>query len=249
MTVQRYETNQSGRDFVVGDIHGRLDLLQILLEQTQFTKATDRLFAVGDLIDRGAQSPECIQMLNEPWFFSARGNHEQMMLNALQDSWWKHRGASLTDDFDVNTGLWLSNGGGWALGHSYAELCDLAAIIEQTPVAIVVGEGATRFNVLHAEFFGSDEDLLAGDFGDAVKERALWGRSNISGNCALATVEGSAIFCGHTIVGSVGRVGRHIYLDTGSYLDDGGLSMLEPATGAIWSTLPIRPSLEWERDQ
>lgn len=48
--------NERGRDFVVGDIHGHAALLDCLLDRVRFDPASDRLFALGDLIDRGPQS-------------------------------------------------------------------------------------------------------------------------------------------------------------------------------------------------
>ncbi len=46
--------NSSGRDFVVGDIHGSFGALEQLLQRLNFDPDCDRVFAVGDLIDRGS---------------------------------------------------------------------------------------------------------------------------------------------------------------------------------------------------
>ena len=51
--VQRFTQNTRGRDFVVGDLHGCFDHLRVMLEHIQFNRVTDRLFCVGDLVDRG----------------------------------------------------------------------------------------------------------------------------------------------------------------------------------------------------
>ena len=55
-TVQSFEENRQGRDFVVGDVHGEFGVLENALEQIQFDFQVDRLFCVGDLIDRGPQT-------------------------------------------------------------------------------------------------------------------------------------------------------------------------------------------------
>jgi serine/threonine protein phosphatase 1 len=68
--------NTHGRDFIVGDIHGQLDDLIQQLKEELFDFSNDRLFALGDLIDRGMQSKECLELLQKPWFFSVIGNHE-----------------------------------------------------------------------------------------------------------------------------------------------------------------------------
>lgn len=78
---QRFPTNPSGRDFVVGDLHGCLDLLQAQLERVGFDTGCGRLFSVGDLVDRGPDSMGCLRLLREPWFHAVRGNHEDMLLD------------------------------------------------------------------------------------------------------------------------------------------------------------------------
>ena len=86
LTQHRYfRRNQRGRDFVVSDLHGRLDRLDYRLEQQGFDPERDRLFAVGDLVDRGDNSAALVERLEERWFFSVLGNHELMLLDALAD--------------------------------------------------------------------------------------------------------------------------------------------------------------------
>ena len=84
--IQRVAANSQGRDFVIGDLHGCLDQLQDKLNSASFApERGDRLFAVGDLVDRGPDSLGCLKLLREPWFFSVLGNHDQMLLDALAD--------------------------------------------------------------------------------------------------------------------------------------------------------------------
>ncbi|WP_183132684.1 metallophosphoesterase, partial [Pseudomonas amygdali] len=54
--IKRFAENTVGRDFAVGDIHGHFTRLQVALDVAGFNPAVDRLFSVGDLVDRG---PEC----------------------------------------------------------------------------------------------------------------------------------------------------------------------------------------------
>ena len=50
-----------------------------------FDTARDRLFSVGDLIDRGPRSRDAIEWLTAGRFAGAvRGNHEPMMVDALR---------------------------------------------------------------------------------------------------------------------------------------------------------------------
>lgn len=48
------------RILAVGDIHGMYDKLIKLMEQVQFNPAEDLLIFLGDYIDRGPQSLECV---------------------------------------------------------------------------------------------------------------------------------------------------------------------------------------------
>ena len=83
--VKRFSENKLGMDYVVGDLHGHYDQLMADLQRIQFDFAKDRLFAVGDLGDRGEQSEKVIELLKEPWFFSVRGNHDQFILDRYED--------------------------------------------------------------------------------------------------------------------------------------------------------------------
>lgn len=60
--------NLVGRDYFVGDIHGELPLLMRALTRCRFDFDNDRLFSVGDMIDRGPQSLHTLNLLNESWF-------------------------------------------------------------------------------------------------------------------------------------------------------------------------------------
>lgn len=84
--------------YIVGDIHGCLAMLHEELEAQRFDAGQDLLIAVGDLIDRGPDSPGCVALLNKPWFRSVRGNHEEMAIGALTRG--DHQ-------------QWIGNGGDW----------------------------------------------------------------------------------------------------------------------------------------
>ena len=79
-----YPPNEYGDDFVVGDIHGHRQRLLDELARQGFNKAKDRLFSVGDLIDRGPDSFDTLALLSEPWFHFVRGNHEDDLPLFLQ---------------------------------------------------------------------------------------------------------------------------------------------------------------------
>ena len=100
------------RVYAVGDIHGRLDLLDQMLGQIERDAATagdlvKYIVFLGDYVDRGPHSSTVIERLAggpSPGFgaIHLRGNHEAAMLDFLED---------------IRVGpSWLTYGGGATLG-------------------------------------------------------------------------------------------------------------------------------------
>lgn len=70
---------------VFGDIHGQYDGLMKLLELIKLNP-DDKLFFLGDLIDRGSRSADVVRWVMENGHTCLRGNHEQMCLDAFASS-------------------------------------------------------------------------------------------------------------------------------------------------------------------
>ena len=81
----RVEGNATaGRDFVVGDVHGEFETLEAMLASVRLRPGRDRLFALGDLVDRGPRSADALAWTeNGQIELSVRGNHEQMLLDRI----------------------------------------------------------------------------------------------------------------------------------------------------------------------
>ena len=60
-----FPKNHEGRDFVVGDLHGMFQTLEALMETVKFDTTIDRLFSVGDLVDRGPESKRVVEFLKQ----------------------------------------------------------------------------------------------------------------------------------------------------------------------------------------
>ena len=83
--VWEVANNDAGRDFVVGDVHGEFKTLTYLLSMVEFDAGNDRLFAVGDLIDRGPRSTDALKWMESGRIaVCVRGNHEQMLLRRIE---------------------------------------------------------------------------------------------------------------------------------------------------------------------
>jgi hypothetical protein len=195
--LKTFEPNLLGRDFVIGDLHGSLSALMNLLVNLGFNPEIDRMFSVGDLVDRGPESLMCLELLREHWFHSVLSNHEQMMLEAF-------RGGYMGQ-------FWTMNGGAWGLEalndaqavmrgdvkripeDSSVQLFDLLPLVEELPFLITVKRAdGTRVHIIHAELppntMISDTDLENEDIvaGLATKETQdgsyfLWGRYKFYG--------------------------------------------------------------------
>jgi len=145
--------------YAIGDIHGRADLLTLLLAEiasdaARATKAGRRtLVFLGDYIDRGPDSRRVVDMaLNElPRGFDAhflKGNHEAIMLGFLDDPTYLDH--------------WLANGAGatfQSYGIDVAELSRKGAPQEAWRRALLASLPET-----HRDFFEALE--LAVSFGD-----------------------------------------------------------------------------------
>jgi len=101
------------KTFVVGDIHGRCAQLLNLLDMLPRDPHTDTLVFLGDLIDRGADAPGCVDHIlkltreNPERVICLRGNHEQMLLDFVdgQSTIWLTPVTGGERTFEQYTGL------------------------------------------------------------------------------------------------------------------------------------------------
>ena len=109
---------RGSRAYVVGDIHGRLDLLERLLDKihadiAQRPSRKTLLVSVGDLIDRGPSSRQVVELLPTYRHEGVRavfllGNHEAVLLRVLEGdaslipSWLRFGGAQCLDSYGVD---------------------------------------------------------------------------------------------------------------------------------------------------
>ncbi len=101
-----------GRKLVISDIHGCLKTFQYLLEETLQLTKEDKLYLLGDYIDRGPDSKGVLDLLislsqNGFQVYPLRGNHEQMLLDSyhelplVEKNWLNNGGAITLESFGV----------------------------------------------------------------------------------------------------------------------------------------------------
>ena len=216
-----FSRNPKGRDFVVGDIHGHFSALDTLLQQVSFDLERDRVFSVGDMIDRGPESHRAIEFLNYPWFHAIRGNHEQMLLDAA-------------DSLPISRNWITFNGGDW-----WRDVPDhlqprIRSIIGKLPLALEVDTPRGRIGIVHADIptglpWKDFISLLNTD--SEVQDQALWSRSRFKQIQLMGRTQPVSgidmIIFGHTPVSKPIHEGNIMYIDTGApYVNDKSLGTL-----------------------
>ena len=193
----KLDTNKVGVDYVVGDIHGAFSKLWNALERIKFDTSKDRLFCTGDLVDRGPESITALDWLAYSWFFSVRGNHEDMAINYPN-------APGCTSDR-----LYIQNGGEWFLRLDKARRDLVRTCLSVTPLAIQVGD----IGIIHAEPPSDWNDIENGEFPEV---NAMWSRSKIQYKDTSNVQNIRKVYVGHTIVKHPVDLGNVRYIDTGA---------------------------------
>lgn len=209
------------RLYAVGDIHGRLDLLDDLLGRIEDDIlarpiGTAAVVFLGDLIDRGPNSAGVVERLRTLHDFPAKslfllGNHEEVLLRVL----------------DAEAGLaydWLGFGGD-ACVESYGVSAATLQAMDERRIADVLREAIPA---AHIEFLKSFGDTFT--FGDY-----LFVHAGIRPGLPIAEQQpkdlrwirnpflndthdhGCMVVHGHTISDGVDRRTNRIGIDTGAY--------------------------------
>ncbi len=231
-TFKFFKPNHKGRDFVVGDIHGHFGALEQLLTQLAFIPKNDRVFSVGDMIDRGPESHRVIEFLNYDWFHAIRGNHEQMLLDAA-------------DSLPIRKN-WLSvNGGDWWCDIPIHLQPRIRTIISGLPLALEIATPIGRIGIVHADIplgFSWQHFVTRLQNDEAVQDQALWSRSRFKQIQLIGSTQPISgidlVVFGHTPVSRPIQTSNIAYIDTGApYTDNkalGKLTLLEVKPGFCW---------------
>ena len=225
------------RAYVVGDVHGRLDLLDELLARIhadldQRPSRKTMLVFVGDLIDRGPNSAQVVERLRTYRHPGVRtafilGNHEEVLLRILAgeaeliDDWRRFGGAQCLESYGVDVGELIGRD----------DDAQLEIVREAIPKA-------------HAEFLGSFVDTCR--FGDYLFVHAgirpgveleqqlqsdlRWIRQPFLHD---RRDHGFVVVHGHTISSEVEERPNRIGIDTGAYYS-GVLTALAIEEGDRW---------------
>ncbi len=212
--------NTRGRDFFMGDAHGRLDAVLVALGETGFDPQTDRLISVGDLVDRGNNSYELLKLTKQPWFYAVRGNHEAMLLET-------------NDHFSLVH--WLMNGGNWFLELGGEAAIESYALAVNLPTAITVDiKGGKTIGICHAEWPGDNwadiEDVMTDKL---LVNHMLWGRSILKDMRVKTDATATLTIHGHTPMEHPIKLGSALFIDTGCVFG-GPITLMDIETALAW---------------
>ena len=225
--------------WVVGDIHGRLDLLTKVLNKPQ---EEDTVVFLGDYIDRGLQSKEVVETLinykknrgGETIFL--KGNHEEMLFNAIN---------KMPEGFE----MWIWNGG--AKTYESYSLTGYDIVLPETHLDFF-----NNLKLFHTEeqengevyvFVHGGLDSRQGvktQLSNPDKDTILWDRSvvqwlktlkyNLRQEIDNVAIWGGkhTVFVGHSVLHTPLIAKDFVALDTGSFLapEGGGLTIMNCKT-------------------
>lgn len=250
--VRRFTRNTAGRDLIVGDIHGHFTKLQVALGAVGFAPgAGDRLFSVGDLVDRGPESMLALNWIAKPWFHAVAGNHEDFAIR------WPNG--------NMDPAGYAQNGGAWNIANDPCTRRDVALALAELPIAIEVETAAGLIGIVHADcpmpswldFTHALETGFVRDANGALRHsprsvehlvsRAQWSRDRVECGGYFDDVAGvRAVVVGHTPMERMTSLGNVIYIDTGAWLPahrgGGEFCIIDAET--LRAAAPLSP-LQW----
>ncbi|MEY8118874.1 metallophosphoesterase family protein [Falsihalocynthiibacter sp. BN13B15] len=201
---------------LVGDIHGRIDLLLQLLEKISLKKPRDLVFG-GDYIDRGEYSADVLRLLfkmnQSDHAICLMGNHEKMLIDFL-------------DNPCENGGRWLRNGGLQTLASfgvgGVSEASGPTSLQKAaSKLSAAMGPALENWlrnlpltyrngNLVHVHAAADPKLPLSSQ----KSSNYLWGHPDFF---KLLRTDGIWIAHGHTVVDRANAENGRISLDTGAY--------------------------------
>lgn len=229
--VQTLPRNTSGRDFVVGDIHGCFSVLEKAMKKAGFNHKKDRLISVGDLVNKGPQSERALDFLKHDWVYAVRGNHDEAVATFAQRA---KDGTFKKADLDRCKNM----GADWILNPKNKKLLkQIRTEFSALPYAIEIETGAGKIGIVHAEVpLGMDWETFKKQLAKSVKRgddpfdlqsvrsQTILGRARINGEKTpdKNKVQGlKKLFVGHTPQrDGCTNLGNIFYIDTAAASDN-----------------------------
>lgn len=197
--------NTSGRDYAVGDIHGCFTALKQALDHINFNPIKDRLFSVGDLVDRGPESDQVLEWLDKPWFYAICGNHDFMT--------WRSALGNPYPEVDH-----LEHGGAWLSELNQDTQRQVGMRLAKLPLAIEVETNEGLVGLVHADCPYDDwKDMQSQPLSESSADCCLWSIERYVRKYASPVRNVRAVIHGHMTVATMQKLGNVFYIDTGGW--------------------------------
>ena len=206
--------NTKGRDFAVGDIHGCFTALQDALDAIGFNPKTDRLFSVGDLVDRGPESDQVLDWLAKPWFFAIQGNHDFLT--------WRH---ALGDPYPHVDHLF--HGGDWLLDSSDKQQEKIGQTLRDLPLAMEVETPSGAVGLIHADCPFDDWQEMHAPLTASAEHICLWSIDRMARDYAEPVKNIRAVIHGHFRLDEAELLGNVHFIDTSGWPRNGHYTFIE----------------------
>lgn len=209
-----------GRTLAIGDIHGHLNALETLVDLVSL-KREDTLITVGDYVDRGPDSAGVIDWLiakfEDDQLIPLRGNHDIMMLDALDGGAWQTS--------------WQAIGGEATLESYRRRGIDPEADGFPERHRRFIESDCVKFHVADTHFFVHANAHYGLPFDEQPDWLVYWQKWLDP----PPHVSGKVMVCGHTAQKSGWplNIGHAVCIDTWVY-GNGWLTCLDVATGEVW---------------
>ena len=203
-----FDANTVGRDFAVGDIHGCFSALQAGLDSIGFDHRVDRLFSVGDLVDRGPESHQVLTWLDKPWFYAIAGNHDFM-------TWRSVRGQP------YNAVDHVSHGGAWLGALKSSDQKEIGERLAALPLVAEIAAPGGAVGLVHADCpFDDWADMRAAPWAQLHEESpivdcCLWSFERYKRQYADRIRNIRAVVHGHMTMPTMKILGNVYFIDTG----------------------------------
>lgn len=191
--------------YVMSDIHGEYDKFIKMLDKINFSD-DDELYVVGDVVDRGEKSIECLlYIMSKKNIHMLLGNHEEFMLDYFS------RNKKIPDNYELyqqlNYETWFRNGGIETI-KSFRNcrgnfiLKDVLNYVESLPLVVDINVNGKNFYLAHANIEIENGRINSEQDRDFV----LWERRMPSKNDLLSN--DATLITGHTPTKHLGSYGR-----------------------------------------
>lgn len=214
-----FKRNRSGRDLIVGDIHGNPEKLHEALTRIHFDPNVDRLFCTGDLVDKGPQSHKMHMLMERPWFHSVMGNHDYTSLRYLAGK----------GDREAQ----IRRGGEWVFHLGGNKKALYRNLLSELPYAITLETELGNIALVHAECARSNwlsvvESLYVNP--ESVQSMLMYGEKRLANELTSRVMGVRAVIVGHRPQDRVRKLGNTHYIETCGWMEGRDFTILNADT-------------------